>query len=182
VGDQKSLSYRDAVNLDVAKKLLLYTLDDIKALESRADHLIRRSAQLRDVIRLGELLQQPSSLPASEAEQAAAHQAEDPEHIPVVIPQEDTAAAIADELFGSAPVVMRAKEVSATRQAQELLEEVGRPMRVKEIYEVLSARGSLQGKARRDTLRTSLRDRTDLFVRTGYGMYGLRAKAKRGVA
>jgi hypothetical protein len=191
VGDLQ-YDVHDLVNLPLLNKLLLQNdryIEHLKqcAIEVRRniDRAESRGRKIEEIQRIAhDLLQSASAVdeprPEPAAVQAAVAQAEalleDREYDPIVIPPDNTAAAIADELFGSSPLEMRATKVSATRQAQDLLEEVGRPMSVKELYQALKTRGSLHGKDPYEALRTSLRNRTDLFIRTGHGVYELRAK------
>jgi hypothetical protein len=83
-------------------------------------------------------------------------------------------AMLAGEAFGVArPPTLAPVPQTAARQAEDLLHEVGRPMRIVEMYRRIEARGTLTGRQPKDALRTALRDRPDLFRRLGRGVYGL---------
>jgi HB1, ASXL, restriction endonuclease HTH domain len=62
---------------------------------------------------------------------------------------------------------------TAARQAENILREVGHPMRVEEIYRCLEARGMLKGRQPKEALKSALRHHTRVFRRVGRGVYGL---------
>jgi HB1, ASXL, restriction endonuclease HTH domain len=76
-----------------------------------------------------------------------------------------------------APILPRhvSHKVTAANFAKQVLEEVGRPMRVQEIADYLTHRGLMRGKWTREVLRTAMRKHAEVFERVAEGVYVLKA-------
>jgi hypothetical protein len=64
---------------------------------------------------------------------------------------------------------------TAAAKAQAMLEEIGRPMTLREMETYLHARGLLVGKSPLEALQSVLRKKTTVFWRVSRGVYGLQA-------
>jgi hypothetical protein len=71
------------------------------------------------------------------------------------------------------PIPLAPVPQTAARQAEDILKEVGHPMRVDELYRCLDARGRLKGRQPKEALKSALRQHPRVFRRMERGVYGL---------
>jgi hypothetical protein len=139
--------------------VLDFANQELAAIERDLKRLMERQAQLREFLRLGDALRPWFVASLEHKSSCAPHAA-----------------------ATSAPLPLVPARLTAARQAEAVLREVGHPMRVEELYRHLEARGMLQGKQPQEALRTAIRDHPSVFQRTERGVYGLVAWAQAPVA
>lgn len=83
----------------------------------------------------------------------------------------------------SAPALSQPKKFSAADYAQQVLDEVEHPMRVRDILDYLHQRGLMRDKWAGQVLRTAMRKHQELFECVARGVYALRgwSPARKGL-
>jgi HB1/ASXL restriction endonuclease-like protein with HTH domain len=139
--------------LDLTNQALAEVERDLK-------YLTQRQTQLREFLRLGDALLDgeawgyapPALVPVRESQ-------------PCDVPESGATP--------SAHPTRTPVRQTAAWHAEDILKEVGRPMRIAEMCRRLEARGTLKGKQPKESLKTALRHHSKVFQRVERGVYGL---------
>jgi HB1, ASXL, restriction endonuclease HTH domain len=150
---------------DQVQAVLDWATLSLAGIEHTMQQLEARALQFREFVRLGDaLLRTPAAAPLLSAGLASAPQVVDQ----LVTSQGHPASPDVTSLPVRAP-----GRQTAAAQAEAILIEVGHPLRVEEMVQLLQSRNGLHGKQPKESLRTAMRDHPKVFRRVSRGVYGL---------